>query len=229
MRRVIGVAATVAALWPAVVPVGGASPQRTVAAGCRRAPRLVSLTLARSRRLAAESGCRIRVAGAPILGPYGQRPLVRVSGGEGRRRIARQAPRPGGRAQTIDVWLVPECAEMGAPGAPPGEPFVRSGPTELISGVYLAGGPFEVFPGACRKGVPEAGRITVAARPSGTTVARAGVARGHLATIPLPPGTYTIDATFADATANGRPMTSSAWVTIPPGKTVRLDIVASVP
>jgi hypothetical protein len=34
---------------------------------------------------------------------------------------------------------------------------------------------------------------------------------------------------FSDATINGKPMTSSASVTIPPGGTVRLDIIASVP
>jgi hypothetical protein len=225
MTRVLHVAAMVAALWLAVVAVGRASPQHVAAGRCRQVPRLTGLTLAKARQLAAESGCRIRVAGAPILGPYGQR--VRVSGGEDERRIARQAPRPGG--QSIDVWLVPECAEMGAPGPPPGEPFVKHGPTELISGLYVAGGPFEVFPGRCRKGIPGPGTITVTDSASGATVARTTVARGQLATIPLAPGTYAIDGTFSDATINGKPMTSSASVTIPPSRTVRLDIIASVP
>jgi hypothetical protein len=226
MRRVLQVVAMVAAVWLAVVAVGRASPQHAVAGRCRQVPRLVGVTLAKARQLAAESGCGIRVAGAPIR-PYGQRPLVRVSGGEDRRRIARQASRPGGRS--IDVWLVPECAEMEAPGPPPGEPFVTSGPTELISGLYVAGGPFEVFPGRCRNGVSGPGTITVTDSASGTTVARTTVAKGQLATIPLAPGTYTIDGTFSDATINGKSMTSSASVTIPPRRTVRLDVIASVP
>jgi hypothetical protein len=187
----------------------------------------VGLTLAKARQLAAESGCRIRVTGAPILGPYGQH--VHVSGGEDRRRIARQAPRPSDRAQSIDVWLVAECAEMGAPGPPPGEPFVTRGPTELITGLYVAGGPFEVFPGRCRKGVPEPGTIKVTDSASGTTVARTTVAKGQLAHITLAAGSYTIDGTLSDATINGKPMTNSASVTIPPAKIVRLDVIASIP
>jgi hypothetical protein len=118
---------------------------------------------------------------------------------------------------------------MGAPGPPPGEPFVTSGPTELISGLYVAGGPFEVFPGRCRKGVPEPGTITVTESTSGITVAHTTVAKGQLAHIALTPGSYTIDGTFSDATINGKPMTSSASVTIPPARTVRLDVIASIP
>jgi len=219
----------------AVVAAGRAAPAHSVAAsvetglgsGCRRVPPLTGLTLAKARRVAARSGCHIRVAGAPILGPYGQR--VQVSGGEDRRRVARQAPAPGGRGQSIDVWLVPECAEMGAPGPPPGEPLLTVGPTELVSGLYIAGGPFEIFPGSCRKGIPDAGTIVVIDPASGATVASASVASGQLATIPLAAGTYTIDGTFADASVNGVADTSSLSVTIPVGTTVRQDIVVGVP
>lgn len=127
------------------------------------------------------------------------------------------------------MWLVTECAETGAPGPPAGEPLATAGPTELISGLYLAGGPFEVFPGPCRQGTSEAGTIVVLDPASGATVASATIATGKLATIPLAPGTYTIDGTFADATVNGAEMTSSSSVTITAGETVRQDIVASVP
>jgi hypothetical protein len=118
---------------------------------------------------------------------------------------------------------------MGAPGPPAGEPLVTAGPTELISGLYVAGGPFEVFPGPCRQGVPEAGTIVVIDPASVATVASATVATGQLATIPLTPGTYTVEGAFGDATVNGAEMTNSSSVTIPAGKTVRQDIVASVP
>jgi hypothetical protein len=118
---------------------------------------------------------------------------------------------------------------MGAPGPPAGEPFLTVGPTKLVSGLFLAGGPFEVFPGPCRQGIPGAGAIVVINPSSGATVASATVARGQLAMIPVAPGTYTIDGTFADATVNGVSMTSSASVTIPAGRTVRQDVVASVP
>src|ERR1019366_3018350 len=228
-------AVIVGTLGLTVVAGGSAAPQHTVAAhavsglrnGCRQVPQLTGLTLAKARRVAARSGCRIRVAGAPILSPSGQR--VRISGGGDQRRIARQTPQPGARGQSIDVWLVAECAEMGAPGPPAGGPFVTVGPTELVSGLYIAGGPFEVFPGRCRHGFPGAGVIAVLDPASGATVASAMVANGHLATIPLAPGTYTIDGTFADATVDGVSMKSSLSVTIPAGRTVRQDIVASVP
>jgi hypothetical protein len=127
------------------------------------------------------------------------------------------------------VWLVAECAEMGAPDPPDGEPFVTVGPTELVSGLYIAGGPFEIFPGRCRPGTPGAGTVAAIDPASGATVASATVAKGHLATIPLAPGNYTIDGTFADATVAGVPMMISLSVTIPAGRTVRQDVVASVP
>jgi hypothetical protein len=195
--------------------------------GCAQVPALTGITLAQARRMAARSGCRIRVAGAPILSPSGQ--PVRISGGKGQRRIARQAPSPGATGASIDVWLVAECAQMAAPGPPAGEPFVTAGPTELVSGLYIAGGPLAIFPGRCRQGMPGAGTIAVIDPASGATVASAGVAKGHLARIPLAPGTYTIDGTFADATINGVPMTSSRSVTIPAGSTVRQDVAADVP
>jgi hypothetical protein len=190
-------------------------------------PKLTGLTLAKARLVAARSGCSIRVAGAPILGPSGQ--MVTISGPEDQRRIARQARRPGDHGDSIAVWLTPECAEMGAPGPPAGEPLVTAGPTELISGLFVAGGPFEIFPGRCRQGTPGAGTITVIDSASGATVTRVTLATGQLATIPLAPGRYTIDGSFADATVNGVSMTSSSSVTIAAGRTVRQDLVASVP
>jgi len=155
--------------------------------------------------------------------------VFRVFGSEDQRRIARQAPQPGARGKSIDVWLVAECAEMGAPGPPAGEPFVTAGPTELVSGLYIAGGPFEIFPGRCRR------RHTWSRHHRGH---RPGFRRNgrechdHKGTPrhdPLAPGTYTIDGTFADATVDGVPIKSSLSITIPAVTTVRQDIVASVP
>jgi len=221
---VLGLAVGSAATRPAIAAARGVSGVRN---GCRQVPQLTGLTLAKARRVAARSGCRIRVAGAPILGPSGQ--PVRISGAEDQRRIASQARRTGGRGESIAVWLVAECAEMGAPGPPSGEPLVKVGPTELVSGLFVAGGPFEIFPGPCRHGIPEAGTIAVIDGASGARIASVAVATGHLATIPLAPGTYTVDGTFAAATVNGVSMTSSSSVTIPAGRTVRQDVVASVP
>jgi hypothetical protein len=41
------------------------------------------------------------------------------------------------------VSLVPLCVQSALPGAPQGEPFVTAGPTELVSGLYLGGGPLD--------------------------------------------------------------------------------------
>jgi hypothetical protein len=80
-----------------------------------------------------------------------------------------------------------------------------------------------------RPGEPGAGTITVRDPLTSAIVASETVARGHLATIPLAPGTYTIQGTFANATINGRsgepPPTT---VEIQAGKTVRQDVFLNV-
>jgi hypothetical protein len=92
-----------------------------------------------------------------------------------------------------------------------------------------------MYPGPCRQGTPGAGTITVVDPASGATVASVTIANGQLATIPLAPGTYTINGTFSDArtgtspTDPGTPMQSSTSVTIPAGMTVRQDLAVSVP
>jgi hypothetical protein len=56
------------------------------------------------------------------------------------------------------------------------------------------------------------------------------VTSGHLATIPLPPGTYSIQGTFAGATINEHPGESFPMtVQILPGQTVRQDAFLPVP
>jgi hypothetical protein len=86
--------------------------------------------------------------------------------------------------------------------------------------MYLSGGPAtpswvcpRVFP-------PGAGTITVIDPATGATVASATVAQGQLATIPLAPGTYTIEGTDADAAREPGDMplkTGPQTVTIPAG------------
>jgi hypothetical protein len=110
------------------------------------------------------------------------------------------------------------------------EPSATAGPTELISGIYLVGGP-ATPPWTCpRVPVPSAGTIAVINRASGATAASVNVAQGHLASIPLAPGTYTITGTDADATSNSVAMkTRPQAVTIRAGITVRQDIFVDVP
>jgi hypothetical protein len=195
-----------------------AAPQAVQRAGdgCRP-PRLKGLTLARARARAARAGCRLAVVNGQVRAE------------EPAQLVARQAHRSGRQGRLIRVWLVPLCAQVGAPGPPAGEPIVTTGPTELISGLYVAGGALLLLP-ICRPGVSSAGTITIVDPATGAIVASATVATGQLATFPLAPGTYAIEATFADASTDGLADHSIPQsVTIPAGKTVRQDTVVSVP
>jgi hypothetical protein len=81
-----------------------------------------------------------------------------------------------------------------------------------------------------RPGEPGAGTVTVRDPANGSIVASQTVTRGHLATIALAPGTYTIQGTFANATINGQPGESfPTTVEIPAGKTIRQDVFLNVP
>jgi hypothetical protein len=56
------------------------------------------------------------------------------------------------------------------------------------------------------------------------------VTSGHLATIPLAPGTYSIQGKFGDATINEHPGESfPTTIQILPGRTVRQDVFLNVP
>lgn len=221
-RRVL---AAVAALALTVAVTAGDAAQRC------RVPKLVGLTVANARMVAARAGCRVRV-----VGPLTVTPGLHV-GGTGLARlvtVARQAPRAGRRGDVIVLHVVPVCAQSGAPGGPPGEPFLTPGPTELISGLFLAGGPLAIRPVPCRLGVPSPGTITVRDPATGAVVATGTAAGGRgprgLATIPLAPGTYSVTGTFGNAWVNGVPIQSlPLTVTIPAGVTVRQDVSRDIP
>ncbi|HEV2980813.1 MAG TPA: carboxypeptidase-like regulatory domain-containing protein [Solirubrobacteraceae bacterium] len=121
---------------------------------------------------------------------------------------------------------------MGAEGPRGGEPRITSGPTELVSGFFLNGGPHRFYssPG-CRRPepLPGAGTVRVLNPATGALVATATSTDGHFVTIPLPAGSYTIAGTFGDATVNGRHATKSMSVQIPPGHSVRQDFILQIP
>jgi hypothetical protein len=111
---------------------------------------------------------------------------------------------------------------------------VTPGPTELIDGFYLDGGP--AAPQGCewpaRK--PDAGTVEVRST-SGEAVATQTSEVGHLVEIPLPPGTYTVTSTFVSATicaggtADCSHPTETFAVTIAAGYSVRKDFVLQIP
>ena len=184
-----------------------------------RAPRLRGLTLQRARTRAAHAGCRLRIRGSRV-----QPAAIQT--------VARQAPGAGARAGVVTVWVNPLCSRTGASGPPPGEPILTPGPTRLISGLFIEGGPLILFsnPGCTFKPEqPGAGTISVTDPGTGAIVATETVSAGRLASFSLVPGTYRINGTFADATADGAPFTAHTTVTIPAGEIVRQDVTAFVP
>jgi hypothetical protein len=169
------------------------------------------LSLARER--SAKAGCRIRLAGAHVQVPSLQ-------------TIRR-------RGRVVTVWVNPVCSGSAAAGPGISEPLITAGPTELISGLYIVGGPLRLWSEPrCtpRPGESGAGTVTVRDPANGSIVASQTVTRGHLATIPLAPGTYTIQGTFGNATINGQPGEPfPTTVEIQAGKTVRQDVFLNVP
>jgi hypothetical protein len=113
-------------------------------------------------------------------------------------------------------------------------PHVTPGPTELVGGFYLDGGPAR--PRGCEWPAPTPDRGTVeVTNASGEVVATQTSEEGHFVEIPLPPGTYTITSTFVSATfcvgagtANCVHPTETYPVTITAGYTVRKDFVVQI-
>jgi hypothetical protein len=132
---------------------------------------------------------------------------------------------------TVTVRLNPFCS--GTAAYPPAikEPLVTAGPTELVSGFFIVGGPLTLFSRPhCSRPPPVTGAGSVAVTDaSGVVVARQTSARGQLVKIPLPPGTYTVSGTFRDAGFNGVHPEKTQQVTIPPADTVRQDFFLDVP
>ena len=176
--------------------------------------------LTRVRRRVHRAGCRLRIKGARVKEAAVQ-------------TVTRQRPAPGRTANSVTVWANPLCDRSGLPGPPPGEPIVTAGPTRLVSGLFVEGGPLVLFSAARCRSRPArswAGTITVADPATGAIVATESVAAGRLATIDLAPGLYSVSGTFASASANGRGLqTRPVAVQIRAGKTVRQDVSLDVP
>jgi hypothetical protein len=185
-----------------------------------KAPHLTGLVLSVARERALKAGCSFRVSGASV-----EMPRIQT--------IRRQSPGPGQHGRLVTVWVNQLCSGSALLGPPRGEPRITTGPTELVSGLYLDGGPlsFRSAP-SCKSlsGTPGRGTINVISQATGVSIASRPVGAGHLARIPLPPGTYAVSGLFGDATINGQhPHSFPIVITIPPGKTVRQDVVLNVP
>jgi hypothetical protein len=171
------VAALAAATVAAAVTAASAA---TSASGCVT-PRLVGLTERAAAHRASAAGCVVHLAGARL-----KQATVQT--------IAVQAPAPGTRTVVVRLTLNPLCFGSALNG-PPHNEGMRPGPTELITGLYLVGGPALPYSSPrCRRkpGQPGPGTIDVLAPAGKTIVASHTAKRGRLVTFRLPPGRYRV-------------------------------------
>jgi hypothetical protein len=206
--RLIFAALAVATVAAAVSAASAA----TRASGCVT-PRLVGLTERAAARKASAAGCVVRLTGARL-----KRATVQT--------IAAQAPAPGARSAGVRLTLNPLCFGSALAG-PPHNEGMRPGPTELITGLYLVGGPALPYSSPhCRQkpGQPGPGTIDVLDPTGGTIVASRTVKRGRLVTFRLPPGRYRVSGR---ASANND--TLAPPFTIRAGYTTRRYVIEPVP
>jgi hypothetical protein len=187
-------------------------------AGCH-VPSVRGLTFQAARLAATHAGCKLRVKGARVEQGYVQ-------------TVARQSPVAGRRGSVVTVWLSPLCIREADYAPEIKEPAVRAGPTELVSGFYLVGGPpsRRFSSPQCRLPEPPPGPGTVeVVDGSGTVVATKTSVRGQFVEIPLQAGSYTIRGIFLNATVNGVHPTRTESLVIPADHTVRQDFFLSIP
>jgi hypothetical protein len=181
-------------------------------------PRLTGVTLKVARIRAAHAGCRLRTRGAVV-----KQPAIQT--------VERQSPAASRRSSSVTLWLNPFCLGPAAYGPGISEPLVTPGPTELIAGFYIIGGPLRRFssPGCKRpRRAPGAGTVEVTSQ-SGTLVAKATSTAGHFIEIPIPAGSYTARGTFTNGFIKGDNYVAVESVLIPAGRSVRQDFFWPVP
>ncbi len=202
---------------------GGALPASTAAAtkphtGCV-APEVVGVDLSMARGALQASGCNVVVRQLPAHGDY-----VTPSSPDTRQLVGSQSPGAGSHASTVTISLRPLCAEPTLPGPETRGPSSSGGPTELIVGLFLEGGPVVTAP-QCKRGVPSPGVVTVTTA-SGQPVAQRTVRGGRFGVFPLKPGHYLISGSFSSSSAAGA-LAGPQAVTISAHRTTRLNVVAN--
>jgi len=179
-----------------------------------RVPRMTGLTVSVARTRARAAGCSLRFTGARV-----QVPTIQT--------IHTQSVRPGLVAREISVSVNPLCQSSGNPGPPPGEPILKPGPSEIITGLFIEGGAvIERSAPNCKTpvGKSDGGNITIT-NSAGTVIANnMALTAGQLLYVNVPAGTYAVMGVFAGGNKVG-PIT----VTVPSGEIVRQDLVLDVP
>ena len=135
--------------------------------------------------------------------------------GSGGAAVTKRSPRAGAASG---------CPHPSIP-VPPNEPVYRTGPTELVTGLYIQGGAIPPPPCKPKPRGPYAGTITVSDAGTGNVVVTKSVRNGRLAHIPLPPGSYKVSGRIK----GGGNTSFSPTVMIKQGYKTRQDLFEDVP
>jgi hypothetical protein len=197
------------------------APRITLKHSICNTPKLVGLTVTAARQKSLTSSCHLVFRGSTI-----KRPSIQT--------IRTQSPSSGTRDKNnvVTVWVNPLCT--GSADQPPKTgPKLTKGPTELVSGLYLSGGPsIRRSTSHCASFADKSGAGTVIVLDplTGSLIAQASVPPGRLVKIPLLPGTYEVYGIFRNVTINGaEARTDPISLVIPDGETVRQDMDLSIP
>jgi len=183
------------------------------------APDVVDVRLARAREVLLASGCAVGTRQMPAGGGD----LFTPPSPDGRQMVGAQSPGAGARTGSVTVSLRPLCSQPAAPGPDTRRASVAKGPTELVSGLFVEGGPLRISP-RCRHGEPSPGVLTVM-RTDGTTISTRSVRAGRYGVFPLKPGSYLISGALA---GKGSAPATALPVTVAAHSTTHLDIVTAV-
>ena len=197
--------------------VAGNDVVTAAAATSCHAPRMTGLTVSAARNRAHVAGCRLRFVGAAIRMPTIQ-------------TIHTQSVRPGQSARLVTLDVNPLCEGSGAPGPPLGEPIIKSGPTELITGLFIEGGPLiERSAPNCKAlvGKSSAGTITVTNSVGTVFANNVALSAGQLLYLNVPVGVYTVSGVIG----GGNFVSKVGPITVNVGadQIVRQDLVLPVP
>jgi hypothetical protein len=191
-----------------------ASPTAARAAATCHAPRMTGLTVSAARGRARTAGCRLRFDGARV-----QTPTIQT--------IRRQSVPPGRVATVVTLDVNPLCGGASNPGPPPGEPIIKSGTPELITGLFIAGGAYiERSAPNCKTivGKSSAGTITVTNSAGSVIANNVAVSAGALLSVNVSPGAYSVSGVFLGGNKVG-----PIQVTVGADQIVRQDLVLDVP
>ncbi len=200
---------------------GAALPSATSAQskGCI-APDVVGVSLAMARDTLNASGCSLQLRQLPAHGHF-----VTPSEPDKRQLVGSQRPGKGARTSGVTLWLKPLCSQPAEPGPETVGPSSEKGPTELIAGLFLDGGPLRLA-ARCKPAKTAGGTLTVATS-SGQVVAQRAVRPGSYGVFPLKPGSYVVSGTLGGASSAAQPRPRQVKVLAK--HSTRLNLVVSIP